>query len=585
MPYNKNMSLFMILIAVLLVITIGCAKPAPAPAPTTPAPAATTPKPAPAPTSAAATTTAPAPKQAPAPTTTPAPAPVATPLQIPKFVPQVSSAPAPGPGTPKYGGVLKVGVPSDAVAIGQPQLGKLNWDSILAAPALEKLINNDSEGNIVPWLAESWKEDYKTLTLTINLRKGAGIKFHDGTNFNAAAVKWNLDMLMANKVSSVANVKSVDIIDDYTIRVNCSSWIPDIASNVMGAFMVSPTAWQANNTDWGKQNPVGTGPFKLASRQRDANMKYARFDDYWMKGKPYLAGLDFIIIADSTTRIASFKAGEIDMSLDPSVAQCQELRTNTKYQVHNLPGGLHSYALGPSANDPKSPFSNLKVRQALGYAIDRQALVESVLGGYGSIATQQCPPGTWPYNPNLKGYAYDTAKAKQLLAEAGYPNGFETSITASSTESSEVLVCTALQGMMSKVGIKLNLNLLGAAALESSRRGGWDGLCLATMAPSPSSITFTFVSTTGSVRYFWVSFLKSPQLDTAVKEALASPDMKTYQTGTWKLMDMIYYQLVQLVPIYYGDALLIKYPYVKDDGFYRTGSQKNIGAENVWLNR
>jgi peptide/nickel transport system substrate-binding protein len=569
---KRGFSLPAILILLLVVTAIGCSTtPAPttAPAPTTTAPAPTTKAPVPTTTAPAPTTTAPAP-------TTTAPAPTSS-----GFTPTVGPAPTTGI---KYGGTLKIGVGTDAVALGQPQLGKRSVDGYLATPAIERLKNTDSQANPVPWLAESWKEDYSTKTLTIYVRKG--VKFTDGTDFNAAAVKWNLEMLMANKASTVANVKSVDIIDDYTVRVNAASWIANIADNMLGSFMVSPTAWKTNGQDWGKQNPVGTGPFKLASRQRDVNIKYVKNTDYWMKGKPYLDAIEFDIIADKTTRVAAFKAGEIDMFLDPSTAQADELKKNPdKYVVWNQQGGQNTYCLGPAANDPNDPFSKLQVRQALGYAVDKQVLVNSVLGGYGTVATQQNPPGTWPYNPDLKGYPYDVAKAKQLLAEAGYPNGFETSIMASSIEANDVLVCTALQGMLSQVGIKLKLNLLAAAALEQARRGGWTGINLSSMPPAPSAITLVLTSQIISkTRYIMVSLLKSPTLDAAAEDTLTSPDMKTFQAKVWNMMDLVYYKEAMMIPMYYGDALLAKYKYVKNDYFYLTGDQ-DAGNENTWLDR
>jgi peptide/nickel transport system substrate-binding protein len=575
---NKRVFVPLILVLLLVVTAIGCST---TPAPTTTVPATTT---APAKTTAPAPTTAPPKTTAPVPTSaTPAPTTTTPASTTYQFFPKVGDAPASGI---KYGGTMRIGISSDAVALGAPQMGKLSTDTIIANSILERLGNRDSEGGTQPWLAESWKEDYSTKTMMIYLRKG--IRFQDGTDFNAEAVKWNLEMLKANKVSNAVRIDSVDIIDPYTIKITASTWVADFASNVLVCYMVSPTAWKVNGTEWGKQNPVGTGPFKMVSRMRDVSTKCVKNTDYWMKGKPYLDAIEFYVIADKTTKMASFQAGELDEIVDPSVAQAQELQKNPgKYVIWHLPGGLSSYALGPSPNDPKDPLSKLQVRQALGYAVDKQVLVDSVMPGFSSVATQQCPPGTWPYNPALKGYPYDVAKAKQLLAEAGYPDGFETTLTASSADSSEVLVSTALQGMLAKAGIKIKLNLLSAAAIQQVRTpGGWTGIMLSGMAPSPAAITLTISGTTQSQnRTFWVSFLKSSTLDAAVAEAMAATDMKTYQEKVWILMDMIYYKEAQLLPLYYADSILAKAKYVKNDNFYVTAAEKNSGSENIWFDR
>jgi peptide/nickel transport system substrate-binding protein len=561
------MKKYSILVAILLVCALiftGCSNASTTVAPTSKAPA-------PAPTTA---TSVPLTSKTPAPTSI-APTPTST-----VFVPK------PGAADPsvKTGGILKVAVPTDAVGLGQPSMGKVMWDQMLAGPAIENLANQDSQGNYVPWLAESWQQDKNAMTVTVTLRKG--ITFSDGTPFNAAAVKWNLELNMAKKLPSAMNIKSVDVVDDYTVKCNLGSWSPNVALSIIGSFMVSPTAWQKNGEDWGKQNPVGTGPFVFSSRQREANIKYSKNPDYWQKGKPYLDGIEFDTIADPTTRLASFKAGEVDMTIDPSIDQCQSLSQDSKYMIHILHNGLNTYLLGPSANDPASPFSKLKVRQALGYAVDRELLVKSVLGGYGSVANQQWLPGSWPYIPNYKGYTYDLAKAKQLLADAGYSDGFSSKLIASSATASESQVATALQGMLSKAGITVTLDLQGPSALENSYRTGWDGLIILGLSPSPGLVTFTISGSLASKpRFYFASLLNSNALDAAIADALGSADMQTYAAKVQKLDDLVYYQEAQLIPMFYGDGLLVKYPYVTDDNFYMAIGVKLSGLENAWLKK
>ena len=562
---NRHWMVIVITLVLLAVLLLpACAKPAPAPT-VTPSP----------------TTAAPKPATTPAPTTTAAPKPAATTPASQIYIPK----PEPAASGIKTGGTLRVGHFSEAAALGHPALGSVAVDDMLASPALEQMVKIDGEGIYRPWLAESFKADYGSLSIAVTLRKG--IKFQDGTDFNAEAVRWNLQMLKDHKLSSIANMQSVDIIDSYNIKINLNQWSPDIANLILASssYMVSPTAWQKNGEEWGKQNPVGTGPFKLASRQRDVNVKYVKNPDYWLKGKPYLDGIDFLIIKDPVTRIAAFKAGDVDILLDPTTAQAQELKKDPKYVINSLRGLYRSYGLGPSADDPASPLANLKVRQALCYAVDRQALVDGIMLGYGIPGTQQCPPGTWANNPELKVFPYDPAKAKQLLAEAGYPNGFEMQLIGRTT-GDDPLIAAAVQGMLGKVGIKSNLNLQAALGYTAIRTGGWKNGCLITgQPPAPFQVTFFSITTMRSVgRESSVSLLREPAIDDLVRQATTASDFKIQQAAVWRLMEAVYRDYVQIVPLFWGDALLVKYPYFKGDTFYVTGTTWAVPAD-AWLDR
>jgi peptide/nickel transport system substrate-binding protein len=493
-----------------------------------------------------------------------------------------SASPTPTTVTPKSGGTLRIGVSLDATALGQPHMGKVDTDSILDEPAIERLYKVNEKGDLSPWLAESLTADASSLSLTIKIKKG--INFSDGTAFNADALVWNYQLNIDNKLSPTQQVKTVEKIDDYTVKVTLKEWDADATYNVAGLYPVSPTAWQKNGIDWGKANPVGTGPFMLASRERDANIKYVKNPNYWQKGKPYLNGIDFIIVKDDTTRLASFKAGEMDMTLDPSISQAQEVKNDTKY-VTQIDHGVGSFRLGPDGNNPDSPFYKKEVRQAIGYAIDKQALVDGVLGGYGIVATQWFPPGTWLYNPDLKGYPLDLAKAKQLLAAGGYPDGFKTQLIGSNAGIFPIAL-QAIQGMLAKVGITADLNLLAPAALDALQKGGWkNGITIRQLPPSPFMLSWCSAYVIYSTRTTSVSLLNAADIDDAAHKANLAPDLATRQPLAWKLMDLLYYQDAQISPLFISDAILLKYPYVKDEGLYSVILTGEWHPENGWLNK
>ena len=331
---------------------------------------------------------------------------------------------------------------------------------------------------------------------------------------------------------------------------------------------------------------MGTGPFKLASRQSDVNIKFVKNPNYWIKGKPYLDEIDYIIIKDPTTRLTSFKAGDIDVSLDPSIAQANEIKNDPKYTVHRGIGFGNSNRLNPDGQNADSPFSKLEVRQAVACAIDKQSLVDGILGGYGTVTNQGFPSNSWVYNPNFKGYPYDPAKAKQLLATAGYPNGFETSVMGLNT-GIDASVCTAVQAMLAKVNIKANLDLKSAPALMQTWAGGWkNGLGFSGLPPNPNMVSWTASFSWMSTRQTAVSLLNAPEIDDACKKAtICSADLAVRQPLVWNLMDVLYNKYVQSIPLFITDALMLEYPQVKDTGIQETCLTGSWNPESGWLNR
>jgi ABC-type transport system substrate-binding protein len=179
---------------------------------------------------------------------------------------------------------------------------------------MEPLLHADGKGGGVPWLAESYKIADDLMSITFTLRKD--VKFHDGTDFNAQAAKWNLDNHIAQKSTYAQYWASVEVIDDYTLKVNFTMWVNTILSGFAdspGAWMVSPTAFEKNGKDWMRDNPVGTGPFKFVSFQRDVGYTVEKNPDYWIKGRPYLDGIEILYVADPLTQKAAMQAGEADM--------------------------------------------------------------------------------------------------------------------------------------------------------------------------------------------------------------------------------------------------------------------------------
>jgi peptide/nickel transport system substrate-binding protein len=335
--------------------------------------------------------------------------------------------------------------------------------------------------------------------------------------------------------------------------------------------MISPTAFEAHGKEWCEKNPVGTGPFKFVSWERDVAIKYERNPDYWQKGKPYLDKVEFLIIADPMVRLASFESGEIDILERVQAKDIDTLEAKNKYTLVELRwAGLGLNTLIPDSNHPSSPFSNLKVRQAVAHAINNQAIIDSVRHRQGILATQYADPNSWAYNPDVKGYKYDVTKAKQLLAEAGYSSGFECTVYAK-TQTDTAQVATAIQGFLQEVGIKANVDLLSETRFnEISGQKGWTNAVNFIGLRGGPDYALLIPRYYGSKPYpSWLeSAIRPPEALKALDDAIAARDFKTKQAAMWEAQRVLFDEYLVSLPIYHDIGVLAKYPYVRDDGIY-----------------
>jgi peptide/nickel transport system substrate-binding protein len=307
---------------------------------------------------------------------------------------------SPAQGSPQQGGVLKI-ITFPPPVIGYPPEFRMGPTRISASPCLETLASIDQQGRFVPTkLCTAWELGPDGKSIKLLLRKG--VKFHDGTDFNAEAVKWNLEKAMEKKLSLASTYTSIDILDDYTVRINISHFQNNIIYNL--PYIISPTAVKKNGVEWARVHPVGTGPFKFVSFERDVSVKYERFDDYW-GGKPHLDGIEFIYLTDPMVKSAAVQRGDAQVIHECGAKVASEL-ISKGYKAISLDWIFLSF-LADSANE-NSPFANKKVREALEYAIDKKAIVEATGYGLAEPMNQICPPSYMGHISNLEGRLYNT---------------------------------------------------------------------------------------------------------------------------------------------------------------------------------
>lgn len=426
---------------------------------------------------------------------------------------------------PKHGGTLKiVSTNPDGNCLGYPPEVRLLNELTYTYPCIEPLLRYNEKGFPAPNLATGWEIAKDLKSITFFLRKG--VKFHDGTEFNAEAVKINYDLYRAGNRPEFRSVNSIDIVDRYTVRLNLTTFNNALLSNLAQycGLVVSPTAIEKMGKDGCCKDPVGTGPFKFVSWEHDASIKFEKFDGYWQKGKPYVDAIEWILIKDPMTALAFFKSGDADIIVGVRPADAAALEATGKYKVKYVKQYVAGFA-GDSGH-PNSPFAKLRVRQAVSHAIDKRAIVDNILHGFAYVTNQAASPNSWGYNKDVKGYPYNPEKAKKLLTEAGYPQGFKTKIIGV-TSSPYKEVCTAVQGYLSEVGIHAEVELLDFGGWFEAIMKGWEnslmfilfGQTVQDDSRNPES------NISGRSPYF-VSLLHPEETDGLLLKALETPDFE-----------------------------------------------------------
>ncbi|WP_269581547.1 ABC transporter substrate-binding protein [Roseibium sp. Sym1] len=324
----------------------------------------------------------------------------------------------------------------------------------------------DGTLEVEPSLAESWTISDDGKTYTFKLKEG--VTFHDGSPFNAEAVKFNFDRMLKEDHPFhdtgpfplsffFSTVEEVIAEDDTTVTFKLSAPYAPFLSNLAypTGLIVSPEAVKQHGKDFGR-NPSGTGAYKFGEWIANSKMVAVRNDDYW-DGAPDLEALIYRPITDANTRIAEMLSGGLDVMVEVPPDSLQQFKDDSTFKVLEQ-AGPHVWFL--ILNAKEAPFDNKAARQAANYAINKKALVENILQGTAEVAAGPTPPAfAWAYNEGLEPYPYDPEKAKELLKEAGY-NGEE--VTFYVTEGGSgmldpIAMGTAIQADLQAVGMNVKI--------------------------------------------------------------------------------------------------------------------------------
>ncbi len=366
-----------------------------------------------------------------------------------------AAAPAPAP---VRGGTLTVAINAeppnlDPTASTSQEIARMLYHNVL-----EGLVRFDDEGNIVPGLAERWSASPDGLTWTFTLKQG--VRFHNGAPFGAADVKAKFDR--ARRPDSghthpeyYKDISEITTPDPHTVVFRLSKVNADFLFNLARPDSV---IHPQGNVEAQKTSPIGTGPFRFVAWDRGAGVRLARWEGYHVPGLPYLDAVTFRFLPDQSAQMAALQAGDIDVigyALSPENA----LRVRDDRSLRLIEGRTTT-EITVGLNNSRPPFSDVRVRRAIAHATNKREIIDGAMFGFGTPIGSHMSPGERYYVDLSNTYPYDPERARQLLREAGYPNGFTATFSLPAPYPYERRAGELLAAQLQRVGITLRLEIV-----------------------------------------------------------------------------------------------------------------------------
>jgi peptide/nickel transport system substrate-binding protein len=449
-------------------------------------------------------------------------------------------------------------IPSDNMSI---------WTMLNIYDQVLRVAQNGQE--VEPCLAESYEISDDLLTYTFSLRPG--VVFHDGTPLKASDVKYCLDRVSfaeeSGWLSLFTAVESTEAPDDNTFVLHVKEpWAPMLANMALFAASIYPEAAHTAQGPDLFENPIGTGPFVFESWQKGAAITLKKNPNYWIAGQPYLDEVTFSVVADANTRVIQLQGGDMDIASDAPFSQIDSLDADENIDVLVAPVGRVDYV---AINHTRPPFDDIKVRQALNYAVDKEAIIQAVLYGKAQVAQSALPRMRF-WNEEIEPYPYDPEKAKQLLSESSAAGGFSTTLGVTAGEPVDGAVATILKDQLAAVGVEVEIyEQEGATLYVDTFQGMNYDLVIqyhTTDTVDASQITrYAMASRADGTGALWTGYI-NPRIDELAKQALAEQDPDKRQE--------MYYEIQKLG---FDDAFIL-YLYFPDS---RTAIRTGINGFQI----
>lgn len=380
----------------------------------------------------------------------------AQPASAPTEAPSVGAEEAP----PGPTGKVVIRQPTDIVEV-DPHRTLWSTDSSFHFAIFDSLVQRETGTmDYVPVMAESY-ENVSPTEWVFHLRKG--IEFHNGEPFNAEVVKWNVERAMdpdEKRDPKYEVFNGAEVIDEYTVKILTDEPDPTFVGLLPRFYMLPPQYMEEVGYDGFVEHPVGTGPYKFVERVRDSHITLVANEEYW-RGAPAIKDVVWRVIPEASTALSALMTGEVDVVAKLSPDDVEIVEGNPDLYVADTVSarGLVGQLFPDSPQGTGEPLKDIRVRQALNMAVNVQSYIDNILGGYAQRVSTYMPPITFAYNEELEPYPYDPERAKELLAEAGYPDGFELKMDAPSTfiVPKVMEVAQAIAADFQEIGVELTI--------------------------------------------------------------------------------------------------------------------------------
>jgi ABC-type transport system substrate-binding protein len=504
-------------------------------------------------------------------------------------------------GEPRAGGTLEIAfVPSVTdIDVNARNVGSLNEQ---AQYIYETLFDRDGTGQVVPLLAREFTVSEDGLVHTWALQPD--VTFHDGTPFDAEAVKWNLErkIELQQPLWDLIPFAGIEVVDPLTVRVTLTRPSPGLYG-VLAAktfSMYSPSFAQEVGDEGLKSQASGTGPFTIESFVPNESLTLAKNPTYWQEGLPYLDGVVFRAVPDINARAIQLEAGDVDMAMDLSIQDIERLRANSELEIQEGIGSRQYYI---TLNNRKAPLDDVRVRQALNYAVDKEGIIRrsssASTRGWRRRSTSTRPSRG---SSTAGSYAYDPDQARALLEEAGWvdadgdgvreKDGQPLALTLHTRRggaAGDIEIAELVQGMLQEVGVGLEIILLDSAAFiaevtKPAEEATYDlvSLTVGTFTGDAEYIMETFYACDSAApRYYNRAYFCDPEVDRLIEEAAAIPTLAERNAIYSDVVKRVYDQAPILMLF---DAVETVAMRSEVEGVYFEPAGVNWPAKYAWLN-
>ena len=439
-----------------------------------------------------------------------------------------------------------------------PRVGLDAYSERIDTLIFDDLLTRDEHLNVQPQLAERWEVPDAT-TYIFHLRHG--VKFHDGRALTSRDVKWTFDSLLEGKIRSTKAaayqlVDRIEALDDFTVVFRLKQPFVTLLWNLSdGAIGIVPYG----TGDEISGHPIGSGPFRFVSAEQDKEVVIERNDDYWGQ-KPKLRQVRFTVVPDTTTRALELRKGSADIAINALTGDLVlALEKEPNLQVLHAPGTVLSY-LAFNTRDPI--LKDVRVRQALAFAVDRRPLIHYLLRDFARPADSLLPPESWAYDSNVARYDYSPERARELLEQARYPavNGVRFHLTMKTgTEESTRLLAAVLQQQLREVGIVLDLRTFEFATFFADvTRGAYQMHSLRWVGGNedPDIFEYVFHSSKFPPHGANRTYYSNPQVDALIDQARSVLDQETRKRLYGKIQQILAEDL-PYIELWYQDNVMV----------------------------